>query len=324
MAQGSKMPGWVRLSEFDWYATLPKERLAAVHDALRHAGSRGRRAPGGALPRRARDGGVGRGARLPRGPGLGAPRLAGRLSAGAARARGGDRGPHPAPPDPGRGADPPAPRPDRAGGADGGARPGLRRARLLRARGRLPRARSTRPAVATSRARGRRMDACLEALQRAFTGEPFEFEGRPVRVLPRPASARRAAAAARRGQPRGGAPRGALRARHADAGRRRLARRALPRRVRAARPRSRPLHRSARRHRHLGLRRRGSRRAPGSGSAPTCSTTRACTPRGWARAAPSRSRTRDERRRAARRAGALSHLHARARRSTTCAATACC
>ncbi len=24
MAQGSKMPGWVRLSEFDWYATLPK------------------------------------------------------------------------------------------------------------------------------------------------------------------------------------------------------------------------------------------------------------------------------------------------------------
>jgi hypothetical protein len=25
MAQGSKRPGWVRLSEFDWYATLPKE-----------------------------------------------------------------------------------------------------------------------------------------------------------------------------------------------------------------------------------------------------------------------------------------------------------
>jgi len=24
MAQGSKMPGWVRLSEFDWYGTLPK------------------------------------------------------------------------------------------------------------------------------------------------------------------------------------------------------------------------------------------------------------------------------------------------------------
>jgi alkanesulfonate monooxygenase SsuD/methylene tetrahydromethanopterin reductase-like flavin-dependent oxidoreductase (luciferase family) len=36
--------------------------------------------------------------------------------------------------------------------------------------------------------RGRRMDACLEALQRAFSGEPFEFEGRPVRVLPRPAN----------------------------------------------------------------------------------------------------------------------------------------
>lgn len=37
-------------------------------------------------------------------------------------------------------------------------------------------------------ARGRRMDACLEALQRAFTGEPFEYEGRSVRVLPRPAT----------------------------------------------------------------------------------------------------------------------------------------
>ena len=24
MAQGSKMPGWVRLAEFDWYGTLPK------------------------------------------------------------------------------------------------------------------------------------------------------------------------------------------------------------------------------------------------------------------------------------------------------------
>jgi alkanesulfonate monooxygenase SsuD/methylene tetrahydromethanopterin reductase-like flavin-dependent oxidoreductase (luciferase family) len=38
------------------------------------------------------------------------------------------------------------------------------------------------------RSRGRRMDACLEALRRAFSGEPFEFEGRPVRVLPRPAT----------------------------------------------------------------------------------------------------------------------------------------
>jgi alkanesulfonate monooxygenase SsuD/methylene tetrahydromethanopterin reductase-like flavin-dependent oxidoreductase (luciferase family) len=34
--------------------------------------------------------------------------------------------------------------------------------------------------------RGRRMDACLDALARAFRGDPFEFEGRPVRVLPRP------------------------------------------------------------------------------------------------------------------------------------------
>ena len=37
-------------------------------------------------------------------------------------------------------------------------------------------------------ARGRRMDGCLEALRRAFTGEPFEFEGRRIQVLPRPAT----------------------------------------------------------------------------------------------------------------------------------------
>jgi alkanesulfonate monooxygenase SsuD/methylene tetrahydromethanopterin reductase-like flavin-dependent oxidoreductase (luciferase family) len=39
------------------------------------------------------------------------------------------------------------------------------------------------------RERGRRMDACLTALRRAFSGDAFEFEGRPVQVLPRPASA---------------------------------------------------------------------------------------------------------------------------------------
>jgi alkanesulfonate monooxygenase SsuD/methylene tetrahydromethanopterin reductase-like flavin-dependent oxidoreductase (luciferase family) len=37
-------------------------------------------------------------------------------------------------------------------------------------------------------ARGKRMDACLTALRQAWTGEPFEFEGRTVRVLPRPAT----------------------------------------------------------------------------------------------------------------------------------------
>jgi alkanesulfonate monooxygenase SsuD/methylene tetrahydromethanopterin reductase-like flavin-dependent oxidoreductase (luciferase family) len=37
-------------------------------------------------------------------------------------------------------------------------------------------------------ARAKRMDACLEALRQAFSGEPFAFEGRPVRVLPRPAN----------------------------------------------------------------------------------------------------------------------------------------
>jgi alkanesulfonate monooxygenase SsuD/methylene tetrahydromethanopterin reductase-like flavin-dependent oxidoreductase (luciferase family) len=35
-------------------------------------------------------------------------------------------------------------------------------------------------------ARGRRMDECLAVLQRAWTGEPFEYEGRTVRVTPPP------------------------------------------------------------------------------------------------------------------------------------------
>lgn len=34
--------------------------------------------------------------------------------------------------------------------------------------------------------RGRRMEACLDALRQAWTGEPFAFEGRPVRVTPTP------------------------------------------------------------------------------------------------------------------------------------------
>lgn len=36
--------------------------------------------------------------------------------------------------------------------------------------------------------RGKRMDASLEAMVQAWTGEPFEYEGRTVRVTPRPAS----------------------------------------------------------------------------------------------------------------------------------------
>ncbi len=36
--------------------------------------------------------------------------------------------------------------------------------------------------------RGRRMDECIQALKAAFGGEEFEFEGRRVRVLPRPAT----------------------------------------------------------------------------------------------------------------------------------------
>ena len=36
--------------------------------------------------------------------------------------------------------------------------------------------------------RGKRMDACLEALLAAWTGEPFDFEGRRVQLTPRPIS----------------------------------------------------------------------------------------------------------------------------------------
>ena len=36
--------------------------------------------------------------------------------------------------------------------------------------------------------RGKRMDACLEAMLAAWTGEPFEWEGRTVQVTPRPLS----------------------------------------------------------------------------------------------------------------------------------------
>lgn len=36
--------------------------------------------------------------------------------------------------------------------------------------------------------RGKRMDECLDALRQAWTGEPFEYRGRPVRVTPRPAT----------------------------------------------------------------------------------------------------------------------------------------
>jgi alkanesulfonate monooxygenase SsuD/methylene tetrahydromethanopterin reductase-like flavin-dependent oxidoreductase (luciferase family) len=34
--------------------------------------------------------------------------------------------------------------------------------------------------------RGKRMEACLAAMKRAFSGEPFEYEGRRVHVTPRP------------------------------------------------------------------------------------------------------------------------------------------
>ncbi len=36
------------------------------------------------------------------------------------------------------------------------------------------------------RGRGKRLEVCIETLRRAWTGEPFEFEGRPVRVTPAP------------------------------------------------------------------------------------------------------------------------------------------
>jgi alkanesulfonate monooxygenase SsuD/methylene tetrahydromethanopterin reductase-like flavin-dependent oxidoreductase (luciferase family) len=61
--------------------------------------------------------------------------------------------------------------------------------------------------------RGRRMDECLDVLTRAWTGEPFEYDGRSVHVTPRPltpggpmlmyggGSAAAARRAARRGLP---------------------------------------------------------------------------------------------------------------------------
>jgi alkanesulfonate monooxygenase SsuD/methylene tetrahydromethanopterin reductase-like flavin-dependent oxidoreductase (luciferase family) len=36
------------------------------------------------------------------------------------------------------------------------------------------------------RGRGKRMELCLEAMRNAWTGEPFEYEGRRVQVRPRP------------------------------------------------------------------------------------------------------------------------------------------
>lgn len=36
------------------------------------------------------------------------------------------------------------------------------------------------------RGRGKRMEHCLETMRKAWTGEPFEYEGRRVRVTPRP------------------------------------------------------------------------------------------------------------------------------------------
>jgi len=36
------------------------------------------------------------------------------------------------------------------------------------------------------RGRGERMDECLTAMRNAWTGEPFEFEGRSVRIAPKP------------------------------------------------------------------------------------------------------------------------------------------
>jgi len=38
------------------------------------------------------------------------------------------------------------------------------------------------------RQRGKRMEACLAAMKQAWRGEPFEYEGRPVQVTPRPST----------------------------------------------------------------------------------------------------------------------------------------
>ena len=226
--------------------------------------------------------------------------------------------------DPGGGADPSAPRPDRARGADGGARPRSPGGRVSYVLAVGYREQEYAACGRDFAARGRRMDACLEALQRALPGEPFEFEGRPVRVLPRPATPG--------GPPLllGGGSAAAVRraARFGlgmvTQGGERVARRALPRRVRAARPRAGRLHRSRRRHRHLGLRRRGRRtRAWAAPRSRTCCTTRRCTRRGWARAAPRRSRARRASPSCAPSRARTASSRPR-RPSRTCAAAACC
>ena len=186
--------------------------------------------------------------------------------------------------------------------------------------------RSTRASAAIFATRGRRMDACLAALQQAFSRRGLRVRGPAGARAAASGDAGRAAAAARRRQPGGGAPRGALRARHGDTGRRRVARGALPLRVRAARTRAGPLHRS---------RRRTPSPRPSSPRIPTRAwerlgphllhDARMYAANGWARAASvtSKSSAR-ERRRAARREGALSHLHAGRGDRARARATACC
>ena len=140
------------------------------------------------LRRRARADAVGRRARLRLPRAVGAPRHRRRMDAGAA-----DDGREHARDDRARagvavGVDPAAARPDPHRRADRGDRQRVSRPAVDRARRRLPRRRVRdgrgRPrgvAARSSRSRSRSM------LQ-AWTGEPFEWQGRTVRVTPKPAT----------------------------------------------------------------------------------------------------------------------------------------
>ena len=125
-------------------------------------------------------------ARLHLGHALRAPRVAGRLHAVAARHGGRGRGAHPQRPPDDRGPDRAAPRPDphRRGPRDG--RRDLERAARSRSSRRATSPRSSRPSAASCASAGRLLDGAIEVLKQAWTGEPFEYRGRTVRVTPRP------------------------------------------------------------------------------------------------------------------------------------------
>ena len=102
--------------------------------------------------------------------------------------------------------------------------------------------------------RGRRLEASVKVLQQAWTGEPFEYEGRPCRVTPKPVHAGRPDAVHGRRHAGRGAPGRPPRHRDAHRAQRRPVG-ALRARVRGRRRRAADVRRDAQRHHHVGLRR---------------------------------------------------------------------